>query len=115
MKDEDAKKEMVSGVTSNFTVNWKGAAADGGPWLPDGSGIATSSWAIDEVGGESPVQLTEVSTSFESEGQCHIVVSGGTAGKVYRLKNSVTLSGDLAGVSDARTIYVTCLPHQPEQ
>ena len=110
----DKKKDATFLKTTigelDYSIDWSGSVAEGGPWLASEITISSSVWAIDEVGGESPAQLSEVSNSNTTT-TTTIVVSGGTHGATYRLRNTVTLSN---GMDESRTIYVVVSTHLPE-
>jgi len=70
----------------SYTLDW----AD---WLPSGSTVSTSTWAISTITGDAS-PLTSVTTT--NTGTTTIIkVSGGTVGKIYTLTNTITTSGSL--------------------
>lgn len=73
-------------------------AIDWSEWLVGTDTIATSVWSV-------PIALT---TSFPSHGTATTIIwlSGGTAGEVYDVHNTITSA---AGRIDERTIEFTCV------
>lgn len=65
----------------DYTVDWNGAAALGGPWLQTSETITTSTWIV-------PVGITQNSTSNTTT-TATIWLSGGTAGTTYEVTNRV--------------------------
>jgi hypothetical protein len=65
-----------------------------------GRSIAASVWSVLPSGGESPLQLEAARIAG---GRTAIRLSGGAAGRVYRITNRVTLSD---GGSDERTLVM---------
>lgn len=55
-------------------------------YLATGETISTSTWAV------TPSGLTLASTATNTTSQASIFVSGGTAGQIYRLANTITTS-----------------------
>lgn len=81
----------------NLTLYWH-------EWL-NGDTISTSAWAVDNAP-ESPVTLAVDSDSIGTytgqspnlpTAQTTAIVSGGTAGYTYKLRNRVTTAGGLTG------------------
>ena len=70
----------------SYTLDWS-------EWLPTSTTISTSTWTISTISGDaSPV--TSVTTT--NSGTTTIIkLSGGTAGKVYTITNTITTSGSL--------------------
>ena len=90
-KDPDA--------TDQFGVDWDGS--DPGPWLESGEIITASSWTADDG-------ITIEDDTF-GDSSTSVVVSGGTAGKCYKLTNAITTDTELSsGVfrTDQRTIEI---------
>lgn len=87
-----------------MTVHVKDPAAvldfrhDWTDWLTGGETIATSTWSV------SPAGLTVDSDSATGT-TATVYVSGGTAGKVYRLTNRITTNANPAR-TDERTVVV---------
>lgn len=92
-----------------YSIDWSGGVDEGGPWLSDDDIIASQSWEISCADEVTPA-LTSVSTSH-TDTVATIVVNGGTAGKIYRLKNTITTE---AGFIESRTIYITIKAYLPE-
>jgi len=70
----------------SYTLDWS-------EWLPTSTTISTSTWTISTISGDaSPV--TSVTTT-NSGNTTIIKISGGTAGKVYTITNTITTSGSL--------------------
>lgn len=95
VKDPDA--------TLDYTVNWAsedgtndGSSSDTG-WL-QGDTITASTWTV-------PAGLTRVSDS-NTDTTATIFISGGTAGKRYRLTNKITTVG---GRIEERTLTITVI------
>jgi hypothetical protein len=69
-----------------YEVDW----AD---WLPDGDTIASSTWVVEQG-------LTLVSSTYSST-TAQVVITGGTANRVYTITNQITTA---AGLVDQRSI-----------
>lgn len=70
----------------NYTLDWS-------EWLPTGQTISTSTWAVSTISGDA-APVTTVTTS--NSGTTTIVkLSGGTAGNLYTITNTITTSGSL--------------------
>ena len=70
----------------NYTLDWS-------EWLPTGQTISTSAWTVSTISGDA-APVTTVTTS--NSGTTTIVkLSGGTAGNLYTITNTITTSGSL--------------------
>ena len=68
---------------------------DWSDWLASGETISTSAWVVDTgITADSDSNTTTITTVW---------LSGGTAGKVYRITNSITTS---AGREDDRSLLI---------
>lgn len=67
-----------------YTVNWV-------DWLPTGQTVSTSNWTLETDSGDgSPLvnHATSATTTTAS-----IIISGGSAGSIYKVYNTITTSG----------------------
>ncbi len=80
------------GAQLDYTANWD----DG--YLDTGENLSNSSWTI------VPTGLTTVSDTFGNK-TASIVISGGTHGVTYKLKNTV-VTNNAPTRTDTRTIFV---------
>lgn len=77
------------GATLDFKQDWSG-------WLPSGDTIDSSSWSV-ETG------LT-IDSSSNNTTTATAVISGGTAGKVYKVENTIVTAN---GLDETMTWFVT--------
>lgn len=78
MKDEDA--------VLTYSLDWS-------DWLPSGSVITSNSFSVETITGDTD-PLTKSSQS-NSDTVTTIKVSGGTSGKIYKVYNTITITGSL--------------------
>ena len=77
-KDEDA--------VLTYSLDWT-------DWLPTGSTISANSFTVETITGDTDA-LTKVSQSNTTT-VTTVKLSGGTAGKIYKVYNTVTITGSL--------------------
>lgn len=77
-KDEDA--------VLTYSLDWS-------DWLPAGTTITANSFTVETITGDTDA-LTKVSQS-NSDTVTTIKISGGTAGKIYKVYNTITITGSL--------------------
>ena len=80
------------GAALDYAVDW------GADYL-DGDAIAQSSWSVDPI---EPGGLT-IASSFYDFQTATVSTSGGVAGRIYRLTNTVTL---VSGQVDRRSLVI---------
>lgn len=77
-KDEDA--------VLTYSLDWS-------DWLPSGSTITANSFTVETLAGDTDA-LTKVSQS-NTNTVTTVKLSGGTAGKIYKVYNTITITGSL--------------------
>ena len=77
-KDEDA--------VLTYSLDWT-------DWLPTGSTISANSFTVETITGDTDA-LTKVSQSNTTT-VTTVKLSGGTAGKIYKVYNTITITGSL--------------------
>jgi len=71
-------------------------------WLPTGHSISSSSWTV-------PDGITNNGVSYDSETDItSIILSGGTEGQSYTIKNTIVTSG-ATPLTDSRTFKINVL------
>lgn len=80
-----------------YIIQWGRGSINNDPLDVSSETIATSAWAV-------PAGLTEVSSSKGAR-SASIVLSGGTAGDMYTVSNTVTTG---SGKTFKRSIYIRC-------
>ena len=78
MKDEDA--------VLTYSLDWS-------DWLPSGSVITGNTFSVETITGDTDA-LVKVSQS-NSDTVTTIKISGGTSGKIYKVYNTITITGSL--------------------
>jgi hypothetical protein len=82
--------EKDTAAVLDYTMDW-------GQWLPTGEVITASTWTVETITGDtSPLALT--TTSFTST-RAIIKLQNGTAGKIYKIYNTITTT---TGLRDRR-------------
>lgn len=80
--------------TLDYLVSWSN-------WLTGGDTIATSTWEIEAISGDSdPLTTTD---DDSTDGTTTIKLSGGTTGNLYKVYNTITTNG---GYTDRRYFRV---------
>lgn len=74
----------------DYTMDW-------GQWLPTGESIVTSTWQIETLAGDTD-PLISTTTSATST-RAIITMRDGTAGKIYKVYNTITTT---TGLKDRR-------------
>lgn len=82
--DKDTQASLV------YTMDWS-------QWLPAGQTIATSSWQLETITGDTAPLVNEAASNTNSAAL--IEISGGTSGKIYKIYNTITTS---SGYQDRR-------------
>lgn len=77
-KDEDA--------VLTYSLDWS-------DWLPSGSTITANSFTVETLAGDTDA-LTKVAQS-NTDTVTTVKLSGGTAGKIYKVYNTITITGSL--------------------
>jgi hypothetical protein len=72
----------------DYSIDWT-------PWLPSGDTIATSTW-VAETG-------ITIDSTANSTTKTTVWLSGGTAGTIYKVTNTITTAG---GRTDERTLHI---------
>lgn len=81
--------EKDPGAILDYSIDWSGAAADGGPWLAAGETISASTWTIAPA-----VPLTgllKASDTFTTT-VATIWLTGGVAETIYLVTNQIVTS-----------------------
>lgn len=84
----------------DYTIDWNDSTD---PYLASGETISTSAWAVDPQSGASPEDDIEIASDGNTDTTTTVTVTGGVAGRVYRLTNRITTS---ASRTDDRSIVV---------
>lgn len=82
--DKDPQADLV------YTMDWS-------QWLPTGQTISTSVWTLETFAGDTGPLVNVVDSHTNTAAS--IEISGGTAGKVYKVYNKITTS---SGYDDRR-------------
>lgn len=75
--DKDTSAELT------YTVDWSS-------WLPTGATITTATWTVENPTGDAVPLVNEATSNTTT--RASIVLSGGTAGYVYKVYNTITTS-----------------------
>ena len=73
-------------ATLSYLLDWT-------DWLPAGSVISTSTWAVETITGDTDNLLNSGTTATSNTTQ--VTLTGGTEGNIYRVYNTVTTDGAL--------------------
>lgn len=77
----------------DYSLDWS-------EWLSSGDNLATSTWTASTITGDAaPIVINSQNTNT-STGISTAVISGGTAGRIYTIKNRITTG---SGLIDERT------------
>ncbi len=82
--DKDPQADLV------YTMDWS-------QWLPTGQTITTSVWTLETITGDTSPLVNEAATNTNTSAS--IEISGGQAGKIYKVYNKITTS---SGYDDRR-------------
>jgi hypothetical protein len=74
------------GAKLNYTIDWT-------DWMPTSGTITTSTWALQTITGDA-APLVNHATSIDTY-KTSVTISGGTAGKIYKVTNTITLGTGL--------------------
>lgn len=74
------------GAKLNYTIDWE-------DWMPTNGTISTSTFALQTIAGDA-APLVNHATSIATY-QVSVVISGGTAGKIYKVTNTITTNSGL--------------------
>ncbi len=95
MLDSDFRAEKDKDATLDYAINWRKY------WLDDDDDIDSSSWEIEES------TTTGIDLNIESSqndvDSTKVLVSGGSVGQEYRLRNRITT---VNGLEDDRTLTI---------
>jgi hypothetical protein len=78
MKDEDA--------VLTYSLDWS-------DWLPTGTVITSNSFTVETLAGDTDALVK--SSQSNTDTVATIKVSGGTSGKIYKVYNTITITGSL--------------------
>lgn len=78
----------------DYLISWS-------EWLPSGDTIATSTWSIEAITGDTDPLVTTSNGSTDTATTVNL--SGGTTGNLYRVYNTITTTG---GLTDRRYFRV---------
>lgn len=70
----------------DYSINW-------GDWMPTGDSVNTSTFTITAISGDTDA-LT-VNSSAISTNVCTAVISGGTAGNIYTVSNTIATANNI--------------------
>ena len=70
--------------TLQYTMDWTN-------WLATGETVSTSDFTVDAISGDSDA-LTVSGTSITDNKKCNVTLTGGTAGNIYTVRNTITTS-----------------------
>lgn len=70
----------------DYSINW-------GDWMPTGDSVNTSTFTITAISGDTDA-LT-VNSSAISTNVCTAVISGGTAGNIYTVSNTIATNNNI--------------------
>ena len=70
----------------DYSIDW-------GTWMPSGDSINTSTWAITAISGDTDA-LT-VDSNAISTNVATAVISGGTAGNIYTVSNTIATNNNI--------------------
>jgi hypothetical protein len=73
-----------------YTMNWS-------QWLPAGQTITTSIWTFETISGDTIPLVNEAASNTTTSAS--IEISGGSAGKIYKVYNKITTT---SGYEDRR-------------
>lgn len=65
-----------------YTFDWSN-------WLASGESITSSNWTIDAITGDTDALTVDSSIVHNNGKQCIITLSGGTAGNIYTVRNTI--------------------------
>ena len=74
------------GAKLNYTIDWT-------DWMPTSATISTSTWALQTITGDA-APLVNHATAIDTY-KTSVTISGGTAGKIYKVTNTITLNSGL--------------------
>lgn len=74
------------GAKLNYSIDWT-------DWMPQSDTISTSTWTLETISGDA-APLVNHSTSINTY-KTTVTISGGTAGKIYKVTNTITLGSGL--------------------
>ena len=77
----------------DYSLNWS-------EWLSGGDTLSTSSWTVSTITGDAAPLVIHSQNTNTVTGISTAVISGGTAGNIYTVKNRVTTG---SGLIDERT------------
>jgi len=78
--------EKDPGAKLNYTIDWT-------DWMPESDTISTSTFTLQTISGDAAPLVNH--TSSINVYKTSVTISGGTAGKIYRVTNTITLGSGL--------------------
>jgi hypothetical protein len=79
-----------------YTVDWT-------DWLIDSDTLSVAEWAVSTISGDANPLTVEANGIVTGTQQAYVELSGGTAGEIYEVKNTITTTD---GAVDVRRFKV---------